>query len=386
MTDNWNKIKEITTKFNDLSTLGFANSLVTIILGIFWFFMANLLGTEGFGEVSYFLSIASISYVIGLVGGGHTVVVFTAKEEKAQVSVFFLSIISGIILSIVIFFIFNDVGISLYAIGNVIFTLAISDMLGRKRFKDFAKYVIFQIIILVILATALFYVIGPSGIILGFALSFFPFSIVIYRRFKESKFSVSIIKSRFKFMMHSYSLELTRNFTKSLDKIIIGPLFGFAVLGNYHLGFQALMVMSLLPTIVYQYILPHDARGTQNVKLKKATILVSIGLAVLGLLIAPVVIPVLFKEYSDTVEIVQIMSVGIVPLTVGYMYTSKFLGMEKSRYVLFSSIIYIVIQVSLIFLLGSIMGINGAAIALVLAAASQSAYLVTVDKFILKTR
>ena len=68
------------------------------------------------------------------------------------------------------------------------------------------------------------------------------------------------------------------------------------------------------------------------------------------------------------------------------MYTSKFLGMEKSRYVLFSSIIFILIQVSLIFLLGSIMGINGAAIALVLAAASQSAYLVTADKFILKTR
>ena len=312
--------------------------------------------------------------------------VFTSKEEKAQVSVFFLSIISGIILSIVVFFIFNDVGISLYAIGNVIFTLAICDMIGRKRFKDFSKYVIFQVIILVILATALFYVIGPSGIILGFALSFFPFSIVIYRRFKESKFSVSIIKSRFKFMMHSYGLDLSRNFTKSLDKIIIGPLFGFAVLGNYHLGFQVLMVISLLPTIVYQYILPHDASGTRNVKLKKATILVSIGLAVLGLLLAPVVIPVLFEEYSDAVEIVQIMSVGIVPLTVGYMYTSKFLGMEESRYVLFSSIIFIVIQVSLIFLLGSIMGINGAAIALVLAATSQSAYLVTVDKFILKTR
>jgi len=146
------------------------------------------------------------------------------------------------------------------------------------------------------------------------------------------------------------------------------------------------LVISLLPTIVYQFILPHDARGTRNVKLKKATILVSIGLAVLGLLLAPVVIPVLFEEYSDAVEIVQIMSVGIVPLTVGYMYTSKFLGMEESRYVLFSSIIFIVIQVSLIFLLGSIMGINGAAIALVLAAASQSAYLVTVDKFILKTR
>jgi len=244
MTDNWNKIKEITTKFNDLSTLGFANSLVTIILGIFWFFMANLLGTESFGEVSYFLSIASISYAIGLVGGGHTVMVFTSKEEKAQVSVFFLSIISGIILSIVTFFIFNDVGISLYAIGNVIFTLAISDMIGRKRFKDFSKYVIFQVIILVILATTLFYVIGPSGIILGFALSFFPFSIVIYRRFKESKFSVSIIKSRFKFMMHSYGLDLSRNFSKSLDKIIIGPLFGFAVFGHIPLANNRISIHS----------------------------------------------------------------------------------------------------------------------------------------------
>ncbi len=52
MSGSMNKIGRIITKFKDLTTLGFANILSSAISGIFWFYLASLLGTSHYGEVS----------------------------------------------------------------------------------------------------------------------------------------------------------------------------------------------------------------------------------------------------------------------------------------------------------------------------------------------
>ena len=56
-----NKISDLITRFKDLSTIGFANLTSNAISGVFWFYLASLLGTAHYGEVSYFISIASIA-------------------------------------------------------------------------------------------------------------------------------------------------------------------------------------------------------------------------------------------------------------------------------------------------------------------------------------
>jgi len=384
--NSWNRLRGIAARLKDLTTIGTANSVSALIMGLFWFFLASLLGTESYGEISYFIAIASIVYTVSFLGAGATITVYTSKEKKTQSSVFFVSIISSIITSLVLFFVFYNIGLSLFVIGNAIFALALGDLLGRKLYPKYSKYLIIQKIFLVGFSIALYYVMGPQGVILGFALSFFPFIPRVARGLKESKIDMSIIKRRFPFMMNVYGLNLSRSFTMSADKLIIAPLFGFALLGNYHLGFQFLMLLSILPSTVYAYVLPHDASGHQNRKLKKATILASVALAIIGMSIAPLVLPFFLPDFKEAVEIIQIMSLGIIPITINLMYTSKFLGIEKSKIVLIGAIIYVAIQILGIFLLGQIYGINGAAIALVLAASSQSAYLVTADKFILKTR
>ena len=121
MTSDWNSIWKSISKLRDLTTLGIANIGATGILGIFWFYIASLLGTEGYGEVSYFLAIAGVAYIIAMFGTGNTIIVYTAKEKKIQSSLYFLALISSLITSLIVFIIFNHLGISLFVIGSVIF-------------------------------------------------------------------------------------------------------------------------------------------------------------------------------------------------------------------------------------------------------------------------
>ena len=384
MTKKLDKIKSVVSRFKDLTTIGFANVVSSAISGIFWFYIAALLGTEHYGEVSYFIAICNIASIISFLGAGNTIIVYTAKGEKIQSPIFFITIISGLITSIVLFFIFYNLGVSLYVLGSVVFGLAAAEILGRKLYKNYSKYLITQRILFVGFALAFYYLMGPHGVILGYAVSFFPYSFRLYKGFKESKIDMSVIKSHFGFMMNSYVLDLSRAFSGQTDKLIVAPMLGFALLGNYQLGIQFFSLLILLPSIVFQYILPHDASGNPNRKLKKITILVSIFLAILGISFSPIVLPVLFPKFTEAVEVIQIISFAIIPSSINLMYISKFLGKEKSKVVLAGSGIYLLVQILGILILGQLFGVNGVAAAFVLATASESIFLISIDRFFQK--
>lgn len=237
---------------------------------------------------------------------------------------------------------------------------------------------------MVIFALVFYYLIGIEGVILGIALSFFPYVTRIYKTFKNDKINFSLIRPRIGFIMNSYALDLSRTFSGFTDKLIVAPLFGFAILGNYQLGIQVLSVGTILPGIVYQYILPRDASGESNQKLKKLTIIVSIILAILGFILAPIVLPVLFPKFTEAVEVIQIISISLIPSTINMIYISKFLGNEISRIVLIGSGIFLAVQITSIFILGELFGVNGVAAALVLGASSEAIFLVCVNRFIYK--
>ena len=62
MKDIWNQFKNISNKFRDLSLYSVGTLVTNGIGGIFWLYMASLLGTEGYGEISYLISIACLLY------------------------------------------------------------------------------------------------------------------------------------------------------------------------------------------------------------------------------------------------------------------------------------------------------------------------------------
>ena len=145
-----------------------------------------------------------------------------------------------------------------------------------------------------------------------------------------------------------------------------------------------LAVLTILPGIVYQYILPRDSSGDSNKKLKKLTIAVSIVLAGLGFILAPLILPILFPKYTEAIEVIQIVSISVIPATINLMYISKFLGNELSKVVLTGSGIFLSVQIVSILILGELFSVNGVAIALVLGSSAEAIFLVTVNKVIYK--
>ena len=381
MINLWQEIKKKLTRIQDLASLGLSTIIAQVILAIFWIYLASFLGDVKYGEVTYFISIANIASVIAFLGAGNVILVHTAKKEtRLQGPIILVAVISGLITSFVLFLIIQKIEISIFVIGFVLFGLAINELLGIKHYKKYAKYLISQRILNVVLSLGFYFLIGIDGIILGFALSFFPYSIRLVPILKKSKFEFSLLKPKIGFMSNSYILDMTRTFSFYIDKLMIFPLFGFAVLGNYQLGIQFLTILSILPNIVFQYILPHDAGGQSTFKLKIITILVSFVLAIVSILLIPYALPMIFPDFTQSIMIIQILIIVIIPRTISMMYMSKFLGSEKSKIIVFGSIIYIITQILGIMILGKIYSIEGVAWALVIAAVFEAVFLIIISK------
>jgi O-antigen/teichoic acid export membrane protein len=95
--------------------------------------------------------------------------------------------------------------------------------------------------------------------------------------------------------------------------------------------------------------------------------------------------PLLFPKFTSAAEVIQIISLAVIPTTINYMYISKFLGSENNKVVLISSGIYVIVQLLGIFILGHLFGIRGITSAFVLAASSESLFLFSMDRFAKKT-
>ena len=82
MTNNWDKIRNISSGLKGLTTIGASDIVGNGISAVFWFYMASLLGAENYGQISYFLAIAGIASTISLTGAANTLTVYTQKMSK----------------------------------------------------------------------------------------------------------------------------------------------------------------------------------------------------------------------------------------------------------------------------------------------------------------
>ncbi len=377
---NWKNIKNIIKKSRNLTILGISDVIIKGISGIFWFYMAVELGTESYGQLSYFISIASIGSTVSLIGSSSTLTVYIAKNVKLQATIYLITLIFGGIVSIILFVVYQNIGLSIFVIGHIIFTISSSVMLGSKQYSTYARYLITQNLLMVGLSIGLYFLVGWEGVILGIGLSYLPFFIWVYKGFKETKIDFVLLRTKIDFVINNYVMSLASVFSGNVDRLIIFPLLGFTLLGNYALGLQVLAILSIIPANVSRYILPQDASGVKVGRLRNATIVFSVLLAISGIFIAPIIIPNFFPKFTEATEVIQIISISIIPSTITSMYTSKLLGNEKSKIVLIGSVLFISVQSIGIVLLGDYLGINGAAISLVISSTIQSLFLVIMSK------
>jgi O-antigen/teichoic acid export membrane protein len=361
MEDTWNTIKDSIIGKKRLLSIGFADIVGSAISGLFWLYIASQLNPDVFGELIYFISIAGLAQMVSLLGSSNALTVYTAKNVKIQSTLFVISILAAAISLAIITIFLNRIDAGLLAVGFVVFSLVNSVILGKKLFVKYSKLVLSQKILTLILGIGLYFVFDVYGIIYGLALSYIPHLVIFVKEFSRTKIDFTLLKPRKGFIINNYVMSLTAGLGGTVDKLIIAPVLGLALLGNYSLALQMLTMMMMFSAVVYKYLLPLDASGEPNKKIRQITIIISIIITVLGVTILPNVIDWIFPKFIDAKDAIQIMSIGIIPGTISILYSSKFLGMEKSKFVMITKLVSLGILIGGFLYFGPIYGTIGLA-------------------------
>jgi len=352
------------------------------IAAIFWLYIASEIGPESYGELTYLISIASLVSGFALFGTNETIMVFSAKKVDVQKTLFYISLFSSAISAIVIFLIFDNFGVSFLIIAYVLFGLITSDLLGKKLYGQYAKNLLIQKILLVGLGIGFYYLFGENGILIGIALSHGYFIIELIKILKKSKFNFKFFKEKKKFILNSFALSITDVVAGSMDKLLIAPLLGFVILGNYSLGLQFFSILLMLPGAAIKYLIPQDASGILNKKLKIILVLMSISIALLSYFFSPMVISNIFPKFNESEDIIRIISWAIIPITINsVIFIPKLWAQEKNKIILFVTIISLVSQIIGIFSLGFMFSANGIALSFVISMSIGTVCYLILDKF-----
>ena len=375
MTKYWNKIKEKFVNENGIFSIGISDIIGSGLSGIFWLYIASVIDPGDYGEIHYFLGIAGMAQIFSMFGNPHALTVYSAKNENIQSTLFLLSIIPTIVSSIIIFIIFTRFDTALLVIGYVIFESVNSVILGRKFYRKYAKNILIQKSLTIILGIIFFYAFGPSGIIFALVLTFIPHLTIFVKEFKTTKINFSLLKNKKKFIINNYFLTISGSFGGQIDKIILAPLLGFTILGNYSLALQIFTILVMFSSVAFKFLLPQDASGFSNKKIKKFVILVSIVISILGFTVLPKIIPLIFPKFIDTIDAIGIMSLAVIPEAVTMLCMSQMLGQEKSKFILIVKLLSLFTIIVGFIIMGPIFGIVGLAWIFVLASVLQACLL-----------
>lgn len=358
-------------------TLG--NLLGAAATGAFWLLLALIQNADEYGKTNYEISIASLAASAALLGLNTTVTTYVAKgSTKINVQANQLILISSGIAAMIVAF-FNWI-LGFFVIGMAFWMMSTYELLGRKMYKQYAFVNIGARASQLFVSILLYYFLGITGIAIGFIISFLIFSQRYFISTKEFSRDFSEVKNKIKFSLNIYSFNMSNAFLLYFDKLIIAPLFGYAVLGYYQLGFQFLLFLGMIPISFYQYLIPEESSGLKKSRIRFLGLLVSIGLTAILFLSSPWILQYLFPHYMASLDSMRIMSIGIIPMMIVWTLNSKFLNVGDTKYVLFGSAIYLTIQIGLIFYLGSTMNVIGLALAVVLALIAQASFLFISDK------
>ena len=359
------------SKINGFFSLAIAKTGGSGITAVFWFIIAALLIPSEYGQIQYFISIAGIAYTISLIGTQEVITVYTAKKIDLQKTLISISLIVGTISGIVVLILFSKIDVSFLIIVFIINDIGLGYLLGKKFFKNYSRYFLTQKGLTFILGIGLYFVFGVDGIIFGLVLSYIHFSILIYKIIKTSKIDFPLLKTRLGFVTNNYLISTIGIGKNQLDKIIVLPIIGFELLGNYALALQMYAVFMMFSKIVYQYTLPHDSVGDQKTKIKFIAIVTSILITILGISMPPYIIPLIFPEYEEAISAIQVISLAVIPATLSLIFSSKFLGQENARIILAGRIGFAGSFITSILVLTRIFGINADASSFVIASILQ---------------
>ena len=363
--ENWSNLRNKLFSLKGLALIGSADIIGNAISAIFWLVIASLLLVEEYGEISYFLAIASLG-ICCVVGSPEALMVFSTKHQKIIPTLLLLTLIFTVIASLIAFVIIQRFEIIFLIFSFIILEVSITLLVGKKLYAKYSKFLLTQRILQFTIGIGLSFSLGINGVFIGIALANFSLIPIFYKELRLYKIDLSLLKPKKEFIINNNIIYLISVFRRDIDKIIVVPILGFTVLGNFALTLQFFTIMMILSSISYKYLLPKDVSGEKNAKLKKILILVSVLIAFSGFFFSPYFVENFFTKFSESIIPIQIASFSVIPSTISVILFSKILALEKSRFLIIANSVQLcVILIGTIFL-GIFYGIIGVTIAFVL--------------------
>jgi len=364
----------IFTKIKDLLSLSSSNLISSLIYGFFWIFLASLFTSEEYGELGFLMSVAYAGSAIAPLGLGGTILVYEAKNQNIFPASFVIVLISSTVTSIVAFVLTQNILASLLLFGLTIFFIILRVLNAKKRYRDYSIHLILRSIITVVLSFTLFQFFGIHGILLGYFIAALIVIKELKSLLKNKEIDFSILRSKFNFTAFSFGNRVSQILLSYGDKILIGSLFGFSMLGNYYFAFQVFMLLETIPRSILQYLVPQEAEGKKNKKLKITSIIAASIISVISIILAPIGVMALVPQYQDSIIPIQILSVAIIPLSISMIQQAEFFGKENSKFVLMGSVFQSALYIVLIVILGSSYGLLGAAFGFLISAIARTIF------------
>ncbi len=328
---------------------GFANvataqTAATILGTAFWLILAVILHPVAYGHLSWLVSIATLTSTICVLGLGKTITTYYPKEGNDK-------LISSAIFLVLMFSIIGGSGISLalnswiepllagmvglLVVGLSLFSLAFYSELAKRQYSRYMWKWIGVRSSTLVLPLIFYYWWGlVAGILAGLAVSYFLFGIWVLRNL-DSDLDLREVWKKIEFTLQAWGGDISRASMNFFDKILIGLLFSsMAVLGVYQFGYRIFVLLGVLPNALFFYLLPEKSANQKTKKIETIGILLSLGLALLILIIAPFIASHVFPSFQEGINLIRIMGFAIIPATVARIKTSELYSKEKSEIVL----------------------------------------------------
>jgi len=280
-------------KFGSIAT---GETISGVIGSIFWLYLASVLAVSDYGELQFLIGIASFGVGLSLLAQTNTIIVYEVKQRGLRGILFLMSFIMAGIVSVILFIIYSKLDIIFLMFGMICGEMAIGYLMGRKLFIKYSIFLISQKVLMIVLVIGLYFLMGIEGIIYGIAISYIPVAILVLSTFKNTSFNFPLLKNNFGFIFYNYSERLIIFSRRNLDKVIIMPILGFEILGEFALGFQIYSIMILFASISFKLLLLNDSEGKDSKKMSIVILSISTIIALLGITIAPIIVPIIFPQ------------------------------------------------------------------------------------------
>ncbi len=345
--------------------------IALFLQAVFYLLFASLMEPDSYGRLSVILALAGTFATVSRFGLNHSLQIFQAKrnfkltEQITTVFVLTTSVASLVLLTI-------DMFAAVLCLAWSFFIMNQSYLLGLRKYKKFMLNYLLKNSLNIVIPVLLFFIFEIPGIVLGVAISNLVGSIFYFRVIKIK--SISEFKKNFVVLLQNYGVDIRENLPRTIDQLLIAPLFGFFIVGIYAFNMQIFYAIGILPGAIYNFVLSEESIGTKIRGLKIITVIGVALFAILIIVFAPFLIESFFPKYAEGTLALQILILAVIPFSISSILSAKLQANESKR-IGISAIVRIGTLLVLISILGQYYGLIGLSISVVLSIIADTFFL-----------